>query len=117
MQTHNMPRQVDKKRERDARRKTGKRGREKTPRPQIGSICLVHKQSRVLRAARHSEGQNVAPTAQLLAEQGARKHAHIHMQTETDAQECSITRFIRLYTPAHINAETHIPIGTIIALT
>lgn len=109
-----MPQQVDKERETQRERQ---KKRERDPRPQIGSICLVHKQSRTLKAARHTEGQKLAPTSEQEGLQGARKHAHQHMQTETDAQECAITRFIGLYTPAHINAETHTPIGTIIALT
>ena len=87
------------RRERERERE---RGSETAPRTQIGSICLVHKQSRTLGAARHAAGQKLAPTFELEGLLGARKHAHIHMQTETDVQECAITRFIRaVYTSTY----------------
>jgi len=65
------------KREKEKRRE--EREREKAPRPQIGSICLVHKQSRNPQSSPARCGAKLAPTSELEGLLGA----HIHMQTET----------------------------------
>lgn len=96
-----MPRQVDK--ERESRRKRAKATN--------WVNMSFHKQSRTLKAALHTEGQNEHPH---VSWRDFRVYANMHTYICKQTQECAITRFI---TPAHINVDTHIPIGTIIVLT
>lgn len=78
----------------------------------------VHKQSRTPKPAMTHWGAKLAPTCKQEKLWGVCKHTHIHSHTHKcmckQKQGCAITGFI---TAAHINVETHLPIGTIMVLT